>query len=195
MDPIKTIVTTNPNTVEVTVADMKQHLAVYHDDDDAYIGQLTFVAQEIIHTVLGEFITTATVSSFYTGFNRTLTLGHNHVRSISSVTYRDTSDTVNTIAASMYVLDTTSDKAMLKLKSSQPAWTTDSLSTDYEGPVEVSYVSAIPATAALTSGVQHAIKLIVGDLYRDRENSTEAMRFRGMITAERILAPFKKSVL
>jgi uncharacterized phiE125 gp8 family phage protein len=174
-------VTTGPATEPVTVQEVKTALNIDFADDDAYIGELIGVAREFLEANTNLALLTQTITHVLPRFPRvtaqnplaTIPLYKYPVQSITSISYHDENDAVQTIAVSGPTpgaeLDSTSMPSQIFLKTANlAAWPT-TYSTRLN-PVTLVYVAGYANAGAVPKQIKQAIKLIVGEMYEKREN-------------------------
>jgi uncharacterized phiE125 gp8 family phage protein len=174
-------VTTAPATEPVTVAEVKTALNIDFADDDAYIGELIGVAREFVEANTNLALMTQTITHVLPKFPQlttrnplaTIPLFKYPVQSISSISYHDENDALQTIAVTGPTpgaeLDTTSMPSQIFLKTANLA----SWPTTYPtriNPVTLVYVAGYANAAAVPKQIKQCIKLIVGEMYEKREN-------------------------
>jgi len=176
--PVRTVA---PATTPVSVSEAKAHLRVDGSDEDTLIGAL--VASATSHLdgysgVLGRAIITQTWRQDFDDFSTRLRLPLFPVASISSVTYRDANGTTQTVSAANYALLCDDRGYYVRfIDDYDPPIVYD------DGPaVSVTYV----AEATAPPGLMHAIKLLVGAWFADRE-AGEIPR-----AVDRLLTPFRR---
>ena len=114
---------TPPAAEPVSVSELKAHLRVTHSADDAYLGELATAAREYAEQQTGRALAEQTREYTADAFpsNGVLRLGFAPVVSISSVKYLDEAGAEQTLAATVYTVDTQSEPGALVLKVDR-AW-------------------------------------------------------------------------
>ena len=183
---------TGANTTPlVTLAELKDHLFVYHTDYDAYLTRLLLAGQNAAETFIGEFIGGTDIQASWSSFGD-LTLPHRQVASVNSVSYLDNDNTFTTIPSANYVLDQTGDNPVVRATRASGGWQPTSLSSDYANPVTVDYEAELNEELQ-TEAVVQAILLYCSGLFNDRENYTKNMVINKLpIASERLLAPLRR---
>lgn len=179
---------TDPASEPITTADMKTHLRVSHSDDDTYIDSLIVAARVYIEAQYDIAINTQTIVEYFDdwmgtdGDSLVLTVGP--VASITSVKYYDTDNAEQTLNASNYSADLVSRYARIKINTNASA------PAVYERPSAI-FVEYVAGTDATPSNIAHAMKLIVGDWYRDRERTPGNVKARLLDTVQTLLNVYK----
>lgn len=170
--------TTNP----VTLQEAKTHLRVDHSDEDALINILVQAATETaeLHTNRS-FITQTRQMKFDNFPCADITIQNGPLISISGtdtasspntlgITYYDEDEALQTLSASAYWVDSSSNIARIVVKESWPG--------TYVMPnaVIVTYTAGYGAASDVPAAIKQAILLILGHLYEHRESvSVEEM--------------------
>ena len=157
----------------VTLTEVKQHLRVDIDDDDFYLQDLIAAArQHVEENVLSSALITQTWDYIIDDWpGDVITLPKPPLQSVTSVKYTDEDDNELTVSSSDYRVDTDSFPGRIVLKTSA-SWPTVELKEF--GGVVVRFVAGYGLEAAVPPSIKAAIKLIIGDLYENRENTLVA---------------------
>lgn len=108
------------------------------------------------------------------------------LQSVTSVTYRDSDETTNTMSTSDYIVDTISEPGRVVLGYGK-SWPSATLSPS--NPINIEYVTGYGTSTAVPKEIKQAMLLIIGDLYNNRENSREYGELKEIpIAARRLLA-------
>ena len=181
------------STKAVTTAEVKTHLRIDSGftDDDTYIDTLIESAQNVIETYLNRSITTQTLSlyldrlPFYSDIrlqegiftapdleynSNYIVLPKPPVTSVTAVYYYDDNDTQNTFSASKYYVDTISDQARIVLRTGE-SWPTVT-ETRNANAYQVLYVAGYGNAGAVPTPIKHAIKILAGHFYENRDALT-----------------------
>lgn len=199
-------------TKAVSVADLKTHLRIDSGftDDDTYLGTLIDSAQNVIETYINRAITTQTLSlyldrlPFYSDLklqegiftapdleynSNYIVLPKPPVSSVTAVYYYDDSDTQNTFNSSKYYVDTISDQARIVLRTGE-SWPTVT-ETRNANAYQVLYVAGYGGASDVPPPIVHAIKLLAGHLYENREAVTSLSVNSIPYTIGAMLQPYK----
>lgn len=153
---------TPPAAEPVSVAELKAHLRVTHSADDAYLGELATAAREYTEQQMGRALAEQTREYTADTFpsSGVLRLGFAPVVSISSVKYLDELGAEQTLASSVYTVDTQSEPGALVLAVDQDWPETAGLPAS----VRVRYVCGVTPRPLL----KQAILFIAAHWYEQR---------------------------
>jgi len=195
-----------------TTADVKTHLRIDSGftDDDTYISTLIDTAQNVIETYINRAITTQTLElyldrlPFYTDVklqegmytapdieynSNYIVLPKPPVASVTHVKYFDDSDTESTFASSKYYVDLISEQARIVLRTGE-SWPTVTETRNANAYV-VRYVAGYGGASDVPAPIVHAIKLLAGHLYENREAVTSLSVNSIPYTIGATLQPYK----
>lgn len=162
-------VTTAPTVYPVTLEEAKTHLRIDANDQDAYINGLIAVAVELAQVQAGRQFCTATLTLKLASFpadNSRIELPRPPLARVTSITYKDGAGTTQTLAANTdYEVVTDEVKGFVAPCYGETWPSTCGGAED----VTIIYVAGYGTAAAVPAAVKHAIKLILGDLYANRE--------------------------
>jgi uncharacterized phiE125 gp8 family phage protein len=185
--PVRTVA---PATNPVTLTEAKAHCRVDHTDDDTLIGLLISSATAHLDGyagILGRALVTQTWRQDFGGFSDPLRLALCPVASISSITYFDADNATQTLAGSVYGLFTDEFGAYVALKPDQ------SFPSVYsrEDAVSVTYVAGV-ADSDVPAPIKHAILLLVGHWYANREAVSESQMSELPMAVDALIRPYRR---
>ena len=188
--PIKSEVQFNLSAGVVSLQEVSDHLSLFGDTTyNAYLTRLIVVASTFASNFIGESLESSTIVDYYNGWDARLELSKRFADSspAPSVTYYNALNTVSTLATTP-IIDGSGEKAAL-VYTTAPS---EALSTQITNPITVTY-----STSALNIAEGQAIKqatlMIISDLFHDRADNIEGSRSKAHITAERLLAPYRRN--
>ena len=159
--------TTAPANEPLELTDARTHLREPDAAENDYITGLIIVARRTVEAVTRRQIINATWQLTLEEFPAEIILDRPPLSSIASITYVDADGDTQTLASSGYQSDTTAFKGRVKPAYGESWPTTRS---DTYNAVTVTYVAGYGATAAsVPEDIIHAIKLLLGHLYENRE--------------------------
>lgn len=167
LKPTRTI---DPSTGPVTLAEAIAHCRAPEDgSDDTYITSLIAAATAYLDGwsgILGRALVNQSWTQGVDAFASPLRLPLAPVQSITSVTYYDADNASQTLASSVYTLldDELGPFVTLQADQSWPG------TFSREDAVTVTYVAGYGAAGSdVPASIRHAIKLLVGNFYENRE--------------------------
>lgn len=164
-----TLILTTAGTAPVSLAEAKKQAhCEHHTDDDAYLEALITAATGWVQTHTGRSLTTNVWTLTLDAFVEAIRLPMPPAISITSVTYLDADSAEQTLASANYRLYGAGGFDPFV----RPAWSTSWPVTADGEPDAVAIVYT--AGAACPASVKHAILLLIGHLFANREASTEA---------------------
>ena len=161
---------TAPAATPVSVAEVKDHLRVEHNEDDALIT--LYLNAAIAHLdgdegILGRALVTQTwdqtIDDFPHGDDLALMLAG--VQSVTSITYRDMDGATQTFPAESYMLRYRHGLTWVHLKDDYTWPETD----DEPDAVTVRFVAGYGDAAAVPAALKAAMLLHIGHMYENRE--------------------------
>lgn len=156
----------------VELGEAKKHLNEIRQDFDDYILSLIKAARAWVESYLRQCLISSTWRQRFERFPScgVIEIYHPPLVSVTSVQYVDEDGATQTLAADQYVVDTNSYPGRI-VRAYGVTWPT----VRREGvvaPVTVTYVAGRADRAAVPEPIKHAIKLLVGHWYANREEVT-----------------------
>tara|TARA_R110002051_G_scaffold4506_1_gene24297 strand:+ start:530 stop:1108 length:579 start_codon:yes stop_codon:yes gene_type:complete len=153
-------------TAILTTAEAKQHLKVDTTADDTYIDNLISAATESAQIFTNRYFIETTLDQFGDNWNDIATLFKSPVTTVDYIKYYDSDNTEQTLAASVYLVDTKHQPARIALKPSQSF---PSLA-DRINAINVKYdVGYGTAASDVPEGIRQAVLLTIGNWYENRQ--------------------------
>ena len=156
---------TAPTSEPVSLADAKLHVGVATDDSDAYIASLVKAAREWAETYTRRSMLTTTWRQTLSCWpsDGVIELHRPPLQSVTSVTYYDTDGDSTTLATSH--TDSEPGRVLRGYGITWPALRTDGVAA----PATVTYIAGHSAAASVPGSTIHAIKMLVGHWFENRE--------------------------
>ena len=173
-------VVTAPTIRPTDLTEIKQHLRIDAVDEDdllmAYIEAATDYCQDLQNRAYMDQTWDLTLERFPVGDIISIPLPP--LQSVTSITYLGTGGTTNTLTASTYLVDTTSEPGSVSL-AYQEVWPTIDLQP--VNGVVVRFVAGYGSTmSVIPTMAKQAIKLMTGHMYENRENTATGSRGRAL---------------
>lgn len=156
---------TPPVTEPVSLEDAKAHLRVLHDDEDALIEGLIVAATRHVEKTLGLSLMERTYRLTLDAFSDAIELPRGPVASVSAVTYSDEDGITQTLDDDWYSVDLSSVRQWL-VRNSGYSWPA---LLDGVNAVSVEYVTGFDTLPDSYADIRHAILLLIGHWYTNRE--------------------------
>lgn len=157
-----------PTEEPITVVEARDHLRLETTDDDTIVGSLITVARQKCETFQRRAYCTQTWELWLDAFpsGDTIELTHSPVQSVTDIKYYDTDDAETVLPGTDYFVDAVGQPGRVILRNGK-SWPDTTLRN--ASGVCITYVAGYGAAADVPEAVKHAIKLLVGHLYENRE--------------------------
>lgn len=195
--------TIDPPVTPVTLAEAKDQLRILHSDDDGYITTLLEAATSYLggeYGVTGMCFVQQTWQYSFDSFPRNgFTLPLWPVTTINSISYRDADGVLQVLAEGFYETDLSSEPAEIFPIATTP-WPATG---NYLNSVIVEFIAGFAPsndsppdyTANVPASLKHAIKLLVGHWYANREASVTGLNVTTLPAGlDALLAPYKTRI-
>ena len=154
-------------TEPITLTEAKLHLRVTETADDSLISSLITAARQYAEPYTRRCFITQTKTLAFDSFpaSNEIRLPWSKLAGITSITYYDTANALQTLDAANYLLDTVNEPGRVRLIS------TESWPSVYDriNAVTITYTAGYGAAADVPEGIKAAMKLLVGHWYENRE--------------------------
>lgn len=158
-------IVTPPTAEPVTLAEAKAQCRVKHSDEDALIQQLTVAATRHIERTLSLALMARTYRLTLDQFADSIELPRGPVQSVTSVEYLDADGVSQALPSNYYSTDLVSPSAWL-VRNRDSSWPTV---LDGVNAVSVTYIAGFDELPAEYADLKHAILLLIGHWYANRE--------------------------
>lgn len=189
---------TAPAAEPVSLSEMKAHLRVDYTDDDSLIGDQITEAREWMEKALNLSMVHRTYTAKIDGFYECIELPAGPVSSVTAVKYwsTDSPSVLTTLADSsvspvvtsdVYRVDTDQNRIY---RAQNETWPDAAVRHD---SVQITFVAGYAAVTSpldfslVPGGLKAALKLLVGDMYENRENTVIGRITSELPTAKRLL--------
>jgi len=188
--PIKSEVKYSLSAGVVSLQEVSDHLSLFGDTTyNTYLTRLIVAASTFASNYIGESLESSTIVDYYDAWDARLELSKRFAdsRPAPSVTYYDTANAVKTLTTSL-IIDNSGESAALIYALSPSA----ALSTQITNPITVTYSTSNLNTAE-SEAIKQAVLMVISDLFHDRADNLEGSRSKAHVTAERLLAPYRRN--
>ena len=192
---------TAPDVEPVSLAEMKNHLRVDSDItiDDTLIGSLIIAAREYVESFTARAVITQTWLMHLEAFPAKdyIVLPFGCLQSVTSIKTKDKDGVETTLtAATQYLVDNSDETAGRVTLPYAVSW--PSLNPYPVNPITIEFICGYDpdglSAQPVPESIKAAIKLLVGDLYENRESQVIGMGTISIIenkTAVNLLTPYR----
>ena len=140
--------------------------------EDEYTESLITVARDIVEGHTGRRLINQTWNYYIDEFpcKDHIKIPYAPLVSVSSIKYTDCDGTVNTMSTDAYIVDINSEPGRVVLPYNG-SWPSETLYP--VNPINIEYIAGYGTSTNVPKTIKQAMKLIVGDLYENRENSRD----------------------
>jgi len=163
---------TAPALEPITVNEAKDHARITQDQEDGLILSWILSARQFAEDALQRGLYTQTWKLNLDRFADEISLPMaGPLQSVTTVKYYDTSGVLQTLASTVYAVDTVSRPGRVLLAPDQ-SW--PSLQSDRRGGVEITYVVGWSSVADIPERIKQGIRMAVAAMDADREGFSGA---------------------
>lgn len=166
-------VQTGPASEPISVTELKTHLRIDTTAHDAYLAVILTSARQYYESHADATLVTTTYDLYLDGFHDpkyscggVISLPRPPAASVSTITYYDTANVLQTWSSTEYATDLKSEPARIK----EAFGYTYPLTYDKPGSVIIRYVAGL-ASAAIPEKKKQAVRFLAGHLFENREAS------------------------
>lgn len=157
-------VTTGPASEPLTVSEVKDYLKVDSSADDTLIGTLITAARQWVENHCAIALLPQTAIQIWGTLGGEMNLALSPLRSVSAITYLDAGGTQQTLAASVYSVDSISTPARVNLAYGQ-TWPSTYDTTNAASAI---FTAGYDAASAVPAAIKQALMLTIADMYDNR---------------------------
>ena len=180
------VVTDEATVAPVTVEQLRNHLRLFGDtSQDTELATLILSAQRLLTDEIGEFISETLIRQPYTQFMNVMPITHQRVTAINSVMYYDSSNVLQRLNTTDYVVDLMGkDKRVLfnTIPSVE-------VSTLFPTPIYIDYSAGFENVPL---NIEQAILTCAAEMHRYRYNSNDSRTFSNVINGSSLTEVFKR---
>lgn len=189
MDYLKIKLITDVSTELVSLAELKTQLRIDVTDEDTYLPNLITAAREHCENFTGRTIGTKVLEGILDEFpdKDYIELLDSPVQTLTSIKYTDSDGDESTWSSDYYIsnLDIIPEKIYPAYGESWPSF------VPYpSGAVRIRYTAG-HTSANLPEAIHHAIMLVAGDLYENREATIEKQVYELPFSVKALLYPYR----
>jgi len=168
----------------VSTADLKAHLRVDHNDENAFIEALRDAAIEHVESYCNIRLGDVTAVLYLDGFPWMAEVPVGPVSAVSQINYNDTTSTTATLNSTRYYTDLTRKPA--RISFIDPPMVADYVHNGVQISLTVGY-----AEADVPAAIVHAIKLMVAHWYENRRQVITSNPYEIPMGVHSLLNPYR----
>ena len=168
------LVTVSPSTFDpVDLEDVKRHLRLETGEtrEDEYLRDLVKAAADRVEGMTNRALTKRTLKLYLNNWSTSdsfeLPYAPLSTQVKATIQYRDADSSTITFASTAFSMDSASEPGRVCLGYNDD-WPTVTLNN--MNPISIQYQCGYPASSAIPSRLKQAVKIIVSDLYENRES-------------------------
>lgn len=189
--PNRTVVAEHISGGLVSLPEVRSHLSLFDDTTfDTYLSRLVTVATGHVGEILGTSLEDRELVDYYSRFSNRMYLSAQYIDGPPIVSYRDSTHALVIASADTYIIDDTAGRTSLYFFESTPS----GLSTRFSNPVQIAYAQ-LNEVLEDQEEIKQAILMMVGDMFKNRENDVETAQNRVNITMDRLLRPHRSNFI
>ena len=188
--PNKSVITFSPTSGVVSLTEVNDHLSLFGDTTfDDYLTRLIAVASVFASNYIGESLETSTVVDYFDGWDSRLQLSERFVDLTPTpiISYVNNLNTPTTLSTTNYI-----DRSGEHVAVTYSAVPSAILSINASNPISITYGSSNVDKGG-SEAIKQAVLMIIQDLFNDRADNIEGSRSKAHVTAERLLAPYRRN--
>lgn len=180
---------TAPTVEPVSADELKSHLRIDGTDEDAYLAALIEAAREHVEEITWRALISQSWDFYLSEFKNPIKMPRPRLISVTHIKYYDTAGVQQTLADTVYELDTASEPGFVRLKYGQ-SWPT---CRGHEDDIVIQFKAGYGTTAAsVPRPIRQAILLLAGHWFENREpvalGTTSTLI---PMTVDSLLAPYR----
>jgi uncharacterized phiE125 gp8 family phage protein len=180
-------ITSQPAAEPITVSEAKAHLRVDHTTDDTYIESLITASRVWAERYQARAYINQTWKMYLDAFpvQGYIPIPIAPLSSVTSITYVDINGDTQTLDAARYQVDSKVQPSRVYLA---PGVSWPSTRFEQKNAVTITFVAGYGATSAsVPASMKHAIKMLVSDMYQNRESEVVGKSVATLQTAAKAL--------
>ena len=190
---METVLKTGPVVEPISLDEVKRHVRICIDDSDQddYLQDLIVVAREQVEVITWRKLGSQTWYGYLDDWPSTsyIELPFGSLISVTAIKYTDVDGDESTWSSAEYIVGTDYQKGRVTLADGY-TWPSDVLYPS--NAVEIEFVCGL---VTIPSQVKHAMKMIISELFENREITIIGTIFREMETVNNLLSNFRLNEL
>ena len=193
---METTLKTAPVAEPISLDEAKRHVRIDIDetDHDDYLQDLITVAREQVETITWRKLVTQTWYAYLQEWPRGkyIELPFGSLQTVTAVKYTDVDGDESTWDNTEYIVGTDYQKGRITLADGY-TWPSETLYPS--NPIEVEFVCGYGLAVSVPAQIKHAMKMIISELFENRETSIIGVSFQEMEIVNNLLSNFRLNEL
>ena len=185
-----------PVAEPISLDEAKRHLRIDIDetDHDDYLQDLITVAREQVETITWRKLVTQTWYAYLQNWPRGeyIELPFGNLQSVTAIKYTDDDGDESTWDNTEYIVGTDYQKGRVTLADGY-TWPNETLYPS--NPIEIEFLCGYGLAVSVPSRLKHAMKMIMSELFENRETSIIGVSFQEMDTVNNLLSDYRLNEL
>ena len=185
-----------PVVEPISLDEVKRHVRIDIDetDHDDYLQDLITVARDQVEMITWRRLVTQTWYAYLQGWPRGkyIELPFGSLQSVTAVKYTDVDGDESTWDNTEYIVGTDYQKGRITLADGY-TWPSETLYPS--NPIEAEFVCGYGLAVSVPPQIKHAIKMIISELFENRETSIIGVSFQEMEIVNNLLSNFRLNEL
>ena len=193
---METTLKTAPVVQPISLNEVKRHLRIDIDDvdQDDYLQDLIVVARRRVESITWRKLITQTWYAYLQNWPRGeyIELPFGSLQSVTAIKYTDDDGDESTWSSSEYIVGTDYQKGRITLADGY-TWPNETLYPS--NPIEIEFLCGYGLAASVPPELKHAMKMIISELFENREISIVGVSFQEMDTINNLLSDYRLNEL
>ena len=193
---METVLKTAPAAEPISLDEAKRHVRIDIDetDHDDYLHDLITVAREQVEMITWRKLITQTWYAYLQDWPKGtyIELPFGKLQSVTAIKYTDVDGDESTWDSDEYIVGTDYQKGRVTLADGY-TWPSETLYPS--NPIEVEFVCGYGLAVSVPAQIKHAMKMIISELFENRETSIIGVSFQEMEIVNNLLSNFRLNEL
>ena len=193
---METTLKTAPAAEPISLDEAKRHVRIDIDetDHDDYLHDLITVAREQVEMITWRKLITQTWYGYLQDWpgGKYIELPFGKLQSVTAIKYTDVDGDESTWSSDEYIVGTDYQKGRVTLADGY-TWPTEVLYPS--NPIEIEFVCGYGLAVSVPAQIKHAMKMIVSELFENRETSIIGTTFNEMETINNLVSDYRLNEL
>jgi len=193
---METTLKTAPVAEPISLDEAKRHVRIDIDetDHDDYLHDLIVVAREQVEMITWRKLVTQTWYAYLDRWpgGKYIELPFGKLQSVTAIKYTDVDGDESTWSSAEYIVGTDYLKGRVTLADGY-TWPNETLYPS--NPIEIEFLCGYGLAVSVPPQIKHAMKMIISELFENRETSIVGVSFQEMDIVNNLLSNFRLNEL